>query len=103
MNEPRAMSAACGECSDSLLSIAVNIAGILTFAYAVVAGTLPYLQLGGHILHTSRREVCELVDSQKNTASKIEGSPYLLQDLLKTVDGEGSRLLRNDDFAYGQA
>ena len=85
-----------GKCSDSPLSTAASITGILTFAYAVIAGTLLYLQFGNQILQASNREVYELSKSQREIASEIEESKRLFQDLVETLDCEEHKDLKNN-------
>jgi hypothetical protein len=52
----------------------------------VIAGTLLYSRFGNRALQGSRREVYELLESQRDIASEIEESLRLFEDFLETLD-----------------
>ena len=64
MSGKSSVSATTCVCSDSKLSIAANIIGIITFAYVVGAGIVLYLQRGADLVRNSIKEIKENVEAE---------------------------------------
>ena len=65
------LPATCVSCGDSQLSTAAGIAGILTFAYAIVAGIWFYLASGAEALATSPEQFYSVIQEVTNLLETI--------------------------------
>ena len=83
MSDTNPMSAHSCVCSDSKLSTAANIIGIITFVYAVAAGVVLYLQRGADLFHQSMREI------EKEVKADIDFMLDLANDYWKLCDHPG--------------
>ena len=80
-------------CQDSSLSIAANIMGIMTFAFAVFFGIAVRIQL----VKRSRKEMRLMFIDLNYSLRELSGSMKLGEDTLRTLEpDEGVRRLRED-------